>query len=162
MLKLYKTQNERVYDKIKALLNVSEIKRTQNGKPYTEESDVHFSVTHTDGAALIAVSDSPVGIDAEKITERRYDAVLKRFSPREQAEINDSTALLKNWVVKEAYIKMLGGTLAHDLKRLEYADGRLLCDGEKVSCAVLIAVCDGIIYAVCTETEQKTDRIILL
>ncbi len=162
MLKLYKTKNERIYEKVKALLNVSEIKRTQNGKPYSDKGEAHFSITHTDSAALIAVSDSPVGIDAENITERRYNAVLKRFTPREQAQINGLTAFLKNWVVKEAYIKMLGGTLAHDLKRLEYADEQLFCDGKKVRCAVITAVCDGIIYAVCSATEQKTDRIILL
>ena len=153
MIELYRTQNERVYEKLKSLLNTnSEIKKTENGKPYID--GFNFSVTHTGDTALIAISDKPVGIDAEIIKERDFSSVLKRFTPREQTEIDgDTVKFLKNWVVKEAYIKMLGGTLSHNLKRLEYFEGVLLDGGKKSDCNILCSFSGDLIYAVCTQSE---------
>lgn len=156
MLKIYKTENERVYEKLKKLLNTDcEIKRTENGKPYIEGAE--FSITHTGGTALIAISDKPVGIDAEMIKELNYSSILQRFTLREQAEIDCTAAFLKNWVVKEAYIKKLGETLAHCLKRLEYFGGNLFSDGKKVNCNIYCRAHGGLIYAVCADGEIPTD-----
>ncbi len=153
MIELYATANERVYGKLKSLLNTDEpIKRGKNGKPYTDGAS--FSVTHTADTALIAISDKPVGIDAEIIRERKSVSIIKRLTARERAEIKGSSLeFLKNWIVKEAYIKMLGGTLAHDFKRLEYFEGVLLCDGLKPECNIRCAVYGGLVYAVCAESE---------
>ncbi|MDE7439905.1 MAG: 4'-phosphopantetheinyl transferase superfamily protein [Clostridia bacterium] len=157
MIELYRTQNERVYEKLKSLLNTDrEIKKTENGKPYID--GFHFSVTHTANTALIAIGDNPIGVDAEKITPRKINSILKRLTERERAEIcEDIVRFLKNWVVKEAYIKMLGGTLAHDLKRLEYFGGELLCDGKKPNCNIFCSSSDDLVYAVCAQSEIPQD-----
>lgn len=151
MFKLYTTKNERVYEKVKEVCQIDcEIKRTENGKPYFEGDPVFFSVSHTGETALIAVCDRAVGVDAEIIKQRDFNAILKRFTAREQDEIAlDTLAFLKNWTAKEAYIKLLGGTLAEDLKRLEYFDGVLCCDGIKADCTLFCAVSDGLVYTVC-------------
>ena len=152
MVKLYQTENERVYEKVKALLNTDEeIKRTKNGKPYIDGFE--FSITHTGDTALIAISDKPVGIDAEKLAKRKYDSVLKRFPERELTEIYDTNRFLRHWVVKEAYIKMLGGTLAHDLKRIEYFGGDLFEKGKKLGCNIHCSSSGGLIYAICAQRE---------
>ena len=153
MSKLYRTKNERLYEKLKRLLPADcEIKRTENGKPYTD--GICFSFTHTGDTALIAISDCPVGIDAEIVKERNFSSVLKRFTPREQAETGDRiSGFLKNWVTKEAYIKLIGGTLAHDLKRLEYFGGELFYNGLKVNCNIFSASTADLVYCVCAECE---------
>ena len=152
MIKLYQTENERVYEKLKSLLpEGSEIKRTENGKPYT--GGICFSLTHTGNAALIAVSDNHVGIDAEIQKERNISSVLKRFTAREQSEISNFADFLRHWVVREAYIKMVGGTLAHDLKRLEFFGGELFLDGVKVDCNILCSSSADLIYAICAYDE---------
>lgn len=153
MLKIYRTQNENIYEKVKSLLNTdSEIKKTENGKPYID--GFQFSITHSGDTALIAISDKPVGVDAEIIKERNISSVLQRFTTRERNEINNDTAkFLKNWVVKEAYIKMFGGTLAHDLKRLEYYGGELLVDGERADCNIFCSTSSDLIFAVCAKSE---------
>lgn len=108
------------------------IKKTDNGKPYIEGNPVYFSITHSSYFAFIAISDKPVGADYEIYRERKISAVLSRFTQREKDDIAGSTDnFLKNWVAKEAYIKLIGGTLAHDLKRLEFYDGKLYFDGEE-------------------------------
>ena len=153
MIKLYKTKNERVHEKLESLLPAHhEIKRTENGKPYTD--GICFSLTHTGGSALFALSDLPVGIDAEEIKKRNFSSVLKRFSARERAEIGEnSVEFLRHWVVKEAYIKMVGGTLAHDLKNLEYFGGALYSNGIKTCCNILCSSLDDLIYCVCAQDK---------
>ena len=42
------------------------VKHTENGKPYTDEG-IYFSLSHTEGFTVCAVSDSEVGADTEKI-----------------------------------------------------------------------------------------------
>ena len=151
MIKLYKTKNECVYEKLALLLPDCEIKKTENGKPYTY--GICLSITHTGDTALIAISDLPVGIDAEIVKNRNFSSVLKRFTAREQAEIGSLSEFLKHWVVKEAYIKLIGGTLAHDLKRLEYFGGVLFYDGLKVDCNIICTSSADLIYAICTNDD---------
>lgn len=48
----------------KNLARIGEIKKTAKGAPYCD--NYFLSVTHTDNVILLAVSTSPVGVDAEK------------------------------------------------------------------------------------------------
>ena len=43
---------------------IKEIKKKESGAPSCD--DYYLSVTHTDGVVMLALSDKPVGIDAEK------------------------------------------------------------------------------------------------
>ncbi len=44
------------------------IARTDLGKPYFPEwPGVHFSISHTAAAAMVGLSDRPVGVDIERI-----------------------------------------------------------------------------------------------
>lgn len=157
MLKLYWTKNETVDKKTELLLarNMGgnfEIKRTPRGKPYIEGNPLYFSITHSKSFAAIAVSECPVGVDMELFGDRKFESVLSRFSERERVEINGNPLLfLKNWVSKEAYIKMTGGTLARDLKRLEYFEETLYLDGKKTHCGLkILPFSDKGLIAVCT------------
>ena len=152
MIKLYRTKNERVHEKLKSLLPARcKIERTENGKPYAD--GIFFSLTHTADVALIALSDCEIGIDAETMRERPFSSVLKRFTDREQREIEDTADFLTHWVVKEAYIKMIGGTLAHDLKRLEFFGGELYIDGLKADCGIFCSALNGLIFCVCANCK---------
>lgn len=85
---------------------------TALGKPYFENGP-HFSITHTKTHVFCALSEKPVGIDAEAL-DRRIDLRLaeKILSPAEQqrfAQAEDKRlALLKLWVLKEAEGKRTG------------------------------------------------------
>ena len=86
---------------------------TDRGKPYFAGDDLHFSVSHTKGHVFVALSDRPVGIDAEE-TDRDINLRLaeKILSPAERlrydAAADKRTALLKLWVLKEAWVKYTG------------------------------------------------------
>ena len=90
-----------------------EIRITDRGKPYFPEGDLHFSISHTKNYVFCALSDRPIGIDAEE-ADRSIDLRLaeKILSPSEKAQYDASkdkrTALLTFWVLKEAQAKSTG------------------------------------------------------
>ena len=90
-----------------------EIKRTPLGKPYFEGENVHFSISHTKNYVFCAVSESPIGIDAEELDrDIRLSLAEKFLSPGEYQQFQDAPdkrkALLKFWVLKEAAGKCSG------------------------------------------------------
>lgn len=155
MLDIYLTENVSVHEKLKSVIerrlgSAVEIKRTESGKPFIEGNPLYFSLSHSAGSAMLALCDRPVGIDLEAVGRRHgFLHILSRFTERERGQINRREDFLSNWVSKEAYIKMTGGTLARDLKKLEYYGGALYCDGIRVNGSAL-GTAPGIIYSVCT------------
>ena len=90
---------------------------TPRGKPYFEDSPLHFSISHTKSHAFCALAPHPVGIDAEekdrKIDLRLADKILSdsERARYEQAE-DKQAALLRFWVLKEAAAKLTGEGLS--------------------------------------------------
>ena len=102
-----------------------------SGKPFADELDVEFSVSHSGDIAVCAVSDKPLGIDIERI--RPVDLKVARrvcssvelqyifgYTPKEQDFVftTDSAILIRFfeiWTSKEAYVKFKG-TGIRDIK----------------------------------------------
>ena len=89
------------------------IARTEKGKPYFPGEKLHFSITHTKTCAFCALSDRPVGIDAESLTRKINPAhAQKLLSPEEYMQYENAAdpnrALLTFWVLKEAAAKCTG------------------------------------------------------
>lgn len=86
---------------------------TERGKPYFEDSSLHFSISHTKKHAFCVLSSEKVGIDAEEM-DRNIDLRLaeKILSPTEKQQFDAAEdqrlALLKFWVLKEAAAKATG------------------------------------------------------
>ena len=86
---------------------------TERGKPYFEDSSLHFSISHTKRHAFCVLSREKVGIDAEE-KERNIDLRLadKILSPTEKQQFDAAEdkrlALLRFWVLKEAAAKATG------------------------------------------------------
>ncbi|MBD5585432.1 MAG: 4'-phosphopantetheinyl transferase superfamily protein [Clostridia bacterium] len=157
MLEIYITANKSVHKKVKIAIarhicGSFAINFNENGKPYVEGDPLFFSITHSKDTAVFALSDKPVGIDLEFIDcKRKIESVLLRFTDRELSEINGNLPLFyENWVVKEAYIKLICGTIAHYFKQLEYVGKLLYCDGKNVDCNINVLYPEnGVICAIC-------------
>lgn len=75
----------------------------------------HFNLSHSGDYAVLAISDSPIGIDIE-YKKNNYEAVAKRCFCREEYENivaaedigGRQRRFLQYWTMKEAYIKYLG------------------------------------------------------
>ena len=86
---------------------------TDRGKPYFPGSSLHFSISHSKGHVFCALSDGPIGIDAEETDRIVTPAVAKKIlSPGEYAQFRQApdqrAALLTFWVLKEAWVKYTG------------------------------------------------------
>ena len=89
---------------------------TPRGKPYFPEDPLHFSITHTKHHVFCVLSNHPIGIDAEEMGRNiRSELAEKILSPEEYLRWQDAAdphlALLRLWVLKEAYYKMTGDGL---------------------------------------------------
>ena len=113
MIKIYYTfSNPESESFIKASLRLFtgkdsfNIKRTENGKPYTE--GVEFSLSHTDGLTVCAVSDSPVGVDCEKVRSvNSKEKIISRFLNETVKTISDEEFFQK-WTAFESRVKYYG------------------------------------------------------
>ena len=90
-----------------------EIRRTKLGKPYFPTEAVHFSISHTRDRAFCAISDRPIGIDAEEldrdISLRLAEKILSAGELAQYHKAADKRkALLTFWVLKEAAAKCTG------------------------------------------------------
>ena len=117
--------------------------------------NVHFSISHTEGAVAVAVSRAPVGVDIELIaqrecqqqlarrfmTERELDAYLA--APEGEREERFTAA----WVLREAAFKREGGST---FVPREVA----VPEGQTASGEIAFDAC-RYAYAVCTETPER-------
>jgi 4'-phosphopantetheinyl transferase len=84
------------------------------------ENQLEFNVSHTAGQGVLAVAQSPVGVDIEAIRERSTlsDLVKRYFSPQEIAQFDSlpyalkPEAFFRGWTGKEAVLKAVGVGLA--------------------------------------------------
>jgi len=125
-----------------------DIEKTPNGKPFfPARQDVHFSLSHASTHVLCAISDNDVGVDIEAqrhISER----AVRFFSAPEELLLFEPLDL---WVLKESYIKLIGGTLMLVKSiRFQYENGRIIT-ADKVAFSQLynIANCRAAVSTYC-------------
>lgn len=86
-----------------------DVATADGGKPYFPAyPTVHFSLSHSSGAAAAAVSDMPVGVDIQRLCPVRPETLARLGGPQQTPE-----AFFQNWVRWEARAKRAGGGLWH-------------------------------------------------
>jgi 4'-phosphopantetheinyl transferase len=94
----------------------------RNGRPtLVNHGDLHFSMSHSADAVVIASSAAPVGIDMERIVRRcscdlagamhEADAARVRRLPEPRRHV----AIMRWWVAAEAVLKCTGAGIAHGM-----------------------------------------------
>lgn len=107
-------------------VELPEVVLTERGKPRFEEDPLHFSISHTRSHVFCAISDRPIGIDAEEV-DRPIDLRLaeKILSEPEKARYaaapDKRSVLLKLWVLKEAAAKQSGEGLRGYPNRTDFS-----------------------------------------
>ena len=90
-----------------------EIAVAERGKPYFVNSPLHFSISHTKHHVFCALSDRPVGLDAEEMDRKADLRLAERILSASEKRHFDAAAdkqacLLRLWVLKEAAAKLTG------------------------------------------------------
>jgi 4'-phosphopantetheinyl transferase len=106
---------------------------TANGKPELDmTTDLAFNLSHTEGAAALALTASRrIGVDIERIRENLdpVELAARFFSPSEAAWLRiqpvsaQFPAFFSCWTAKEAYIKALGEGFAAPLQGFSVLPG---------------------------------------
>ena len=87
----------------------------EHGKPYIPGGP-HFSLTHSGTLAALAVSDTPVGLDIEKIAPvRRAAARALTIEERKYMEADPERRFACLWTRKEAVLKCTGAGLSRPM-----------------------------------------------
>lgn len=86
------------------------IKEGDRGKPYIEGYEsFRFNLSHSGEYVMIAICDSDVGVDIERIRERQTMLAKRCFTEDENEYIQDSNErFFEIWTMKEAYLKCKG------------------------------------------------------
>lgn len=103
--------------------------KTAHGKPYFNESNCHFSISHTEKYAICAISfEKTVGIDIETVQDKFLTIAPKFLTPEEMYIANNQIEpICLRWCIKEAAYKWNGEKglsfkdeilIAHDAKTL--------------------------------------------
>lgn len=90
------------------------ISKSINGKPYIDNSNIFYNISHKNKMVGLIISDSEVGLDIEYIdTEniKRKSTLKYFFTEKERESITNNEDLLTLWTKKESYIKLNGGML---------------------------------------------------
>jgi len=131
----------------------------ENGKPYfAARQDIFFSISHTKGCAVCAISDEEVGCDVERIRAvsdkeiKRVDGIVNRFFNSKEKEYLLNTSdeswkverFYRLWTMKEAYIKYTGRGMGQDISSFCVLD-----DSCKVTFETKVE--SGFAYTICTE-----------
>lgn len=90
------------------------ISKSINGKPYIDNSNIFYNISHKNKMVGLIISDSEVGLDIEYLdTENiKRKSILKYFfTEKERESITTNEELLTLWTKKESYIKLNGGML---------------------------------------------------
>ena len=146
------------------------IHHNEYGKPsvtLSEHKDLYFSISHAKATTVIAISDTPIGIDAEYITALSPDSISHFLTEDERQYCTDSLHTLEIWTKKEAVSKYLGYGLnklrtlqfcatSHHYFRLLPCDFRTTTDFYIVTISVLCPTKGTGIYATRTASRSVT------
>lgn len=117
----YVIEEKKITSLLSSLLIIKEMGKDKNisfnynqyGKPYIKEnSDLFFSVSHSDEYIAFVQDTKEIGIDIEKINIFNQKVAKKFFTTEENTYLEKSTNLnidsYKIWTQKEAYLKKIG------------------------------------------------------
>ncbi len=90
-----------------------EIKKDCDGRPFIEGSDYYISFSHSHSLAAVAVSEFPVGIDAEK-NRPQIPKAVKILGSDIQKLIKTPSDFMKYWTMYEAHLKLGGSAFLKD------------------------------------------------
>ena len=84
----------------------------ENGKPYFENNEIHFNVSHSDDYVACAVGRVPVGVDIQKISKYKENVANFIFNEDTvniiQKADDKNLEFTKQWAKLESILKLKG------------------------------------------------------
>lgn len=140
---------------------------SESGKPYAQNLNIQFNLSHSGKYAAAAFSDKAIGIDIETprkinpgLTKRYFsEAELKHFETCDKHELE----FLKIWTRKESLLKATGIGISTKLSEICVLNDTVTFNGTKYTITTTIE--DGHILSVACEGKNEKiipERIIVM
>jgi phosphopantetheinyl transferase len=99
-------------------------KKDSKGRPYfSNHPNLFLSITHSHGYVFVVVSNSPVGIDFEKIDSFSSEDLKIAFNELDWKTVSaDLNSLFKYFSLKESYSKMIGTGFTTEPAEIQLVD----------------------------------------
>ena len=136
----------------------------KNGKPYLENSEVFFNISHSGNLVLCSISEYEIGCDIEKIRDYNPKIAKRFFAEKEAALLADKDtedytfAVL--WTLKESILKKTGKGIGRGLDTYCFSD---YIDNEEFyayGCNFLRCSYGDYMISVCSEDKPQKPVII--
>ncbi|MBE6114765.1 MAG: 4'-phosphopantetheinyl transferase superfamily protein [Erysipelotrichaceae bacterium] len=134
--------------------NSIHITTNQYGKPYIQDLDVYYSISHSHEYVICAISNKEIGIDIEKI-RHIAPVTLKQYATTNEIEYITSIDKLYErrcfeiFTLKESYFKCMGCDLREILNvEFHISDDSIQCSHTGYSFN-LVDTIDGYVIAIC-------------
>lgn len=134
-------------------------------KPFISgHPEIHYNISHCAGLVVLAFSDGPVGVDAEKIRPVKDSLIRRVLTESEQTflykmEPRDEW-FTRFWTLKESYLKYTGDGLAGSLTSVSFSFPEDDPENENPSCSdpsvtmFAAKLPGGIILSACTASPE--------
>ena len=146
LYKLLKKENIK-YEKQQFTIN-------EYGKPYINNKQLFFNISHSHDYVITIISDKEIGIDIEKIRKTNLNTIDIFATQKEKEYILSSEndiykRLFQIYTLKEAYFKMLGKDLSR-IKEVEFIidNNNITCSDKKIN-AYSSDTIDNYIFSIC-------------
>lgn len=119
-------------------IKMPKINISPTGKPYFNDSNIHFSYSHSKNYIACAISFYEVGIDIEETSRYINDGIAKKYLDN----VKGNKKRIETWVKKEAYskLKKLGLQMKFQNIRLnEIASANFFINKEEYMCSIYCA-----------------------
>jgi 4'-phosphopantetheinyl transferase len=111
------------------------IKYTKYKKPYFEDGEIQFNISHSGEMVVCVVSDAgDIGIDIELLKNINIEDFKPQMTDNEWKQVATSSSKIDSfytyWTQKEAVIKAHGKGLFFALKSFEISENEAIIDGK--------------------------------
>ncbi|KAB1158709.1 4'-phosphopantetheinyl transferase superfamily protein [Tenacibaculum aiptasiae] len=113
--------------------NLELIQKSKYGKPYFENSNFGFNISHSGEYIVCIISTEEknnLGIDIEEVNPIEFDSFKNVFSEKEKREISNYKSFYTFWTRKEAVVKADGRGLLMPLNTINTTISPLLLDNK--------------------------------
>lgn len=105
-------------------LKFEDYKRDENNKPFIQDSNLNFNISHSGKTVLCAISKYNIqfGIDVEEIKNidiKGFNNVFNHNEFNEIIQTNSNDLFYKYWTRKEAYTKAIGSGITIPLDKID-------------------------------------------
>lgn len=145
--------------------NAFKILYEESGKPYLKDyPQLYFNLSHSGEYVCCALSDTPVGVDVQKMTDVREGIAERFFTHQENLMLNASCGSKKDelffrmWSIKESYMKLTGKGMGQGLDSFEIDwETHRIIDTDVTAYFTEQSNLSG--YALCVCSWEETDRV---